>query len=370
MRGSTDSMDLDLLRHLTSLPALSGFEKPVADFICGRLAELGLETRVDTIGNVTAHIPGSGPRLMLIAHMDEVGFMVRKVYQNGFLAVQRVGGASQHALPGQLLHVWTDEGPLPGVVGVLPQHLARDVLPPPLDKVYIDVGASSREDAFALGIRPGTVITHAPTFELLNKKLICAKALDDRIGCYLLLRLAERWHNRRPECELWLAFVVQEESHLGRATLPVARAVKPQLAIGVDVTLAFDTPDLTDGQTDVALGEGPAIKVMDHLPGTLWGFLGHEGLRSHVENIAEKRGLPLQREIVVGLSTAVAPLPFAEEGIATAALSLPLRYSHSPVEVLHMDDVVAADNLLEALAGSTWPLDRILRSSPRGRRER
>ena len=156
---------------------------------------------------------------------------------------------------------------------------------------------------------------------------------------------------------------------MGRAILPVARAVKPQLAIGVDATLAFDTPDLADGQTDVALGEGPAIKVMDHLRGTLWGFLGHQALGAHLEEVAAKAGLPLQREIVVGLSTAIAPLPFAEEGVATAALSVPLRYSHSPVEVLDVDDVVAADSLLEALVGSPWPVDRILGSGPRGRGE-
>jgi putative aminopeptidase FrvX len=195
-------------------------------------------------------------------------------------------------------------------------------------------------------------VTFRPAFEALNGRL-ASKALDDRLGCFILLQLAHRLQAHPAQCEVLLAFVTQEETRL-QGAVPVASHLRPDWALGLDATLSFDTPDLPNGQTEVRLGGGPAIKIMDHLRGMGLGFVPHLGLRRHIEAVAAAVDIPLQREVVIGLSTAAAPLPFLGAGLPVAAVSFPLRYSHSPVEVADAGDADATLQLLEAVVRSPW----------------
>jgi putative aminopeptidase FrvX len=342
------SDDLELLRALCAAPGVPGFEAPVAQVIRERLSALAIETTTDAIGNVTAHLAGVGPRALLFCHMDEVGLLVRRITPDGFLLIERVGGASHDALLGQRLDLWTEHGALPALVGVLPQHVSNGKPAPGLEQMYIDIGANSSAEAEAMGVQVGSPLTYRATFEVIHERLVSAKALDNRLGCYVLLRLAEALQWRSLPMAVYLGFTVQEETRLAGA-IPLANRLRPDWAVGVDATLAFDTPDLHDGQTDLALGQGPAIKVMDHVRGAMQGLIAHPGLRRHIEGLARQHGLPFQRELVIGLSTAATPLPFVGEGIPTAAVSIPIRYSHSPVETADLRDVRDTCRLLEAL---------------------
>lgn len=347
----------DLLSELSAAPGVAGFEQPVSSLICNKLAALGVSADIDGLGNVVAHIAASpatvgAPTLLLVAHLDEVGYIVRKIRDDGFLLLERVGGASVHTLPGLRLTVWTEGGAIDGVVGALPQHLAGRVEGVNLTQMYLDIGAHSRDEALAMGAQVGCAITHHAVCGELNGR-VYGKALDDRLGCLILLNLAARLTCQPPACNVYLSFVVQEETRL-RGAVPVVNRVQPHFAIGVDATLAFDTPDLPDGQTDVRLGGGPAIKVMDHLRGQGQGFIAHVGLRRHIESVAARRRIVTQPEVVVGLTTAATPLPFLGAGLPSAAVSFPLRYSHSPLEMADWGDVDSTVALLAEVANEPW----------------
>ncbi|HSV86526.1 MAG TPA: hypothetical protein VLH85_08115 [Levilinea sp.] len=344
--------DLNLLAELCALPGVAGFEQAVCRRLQQTFSELGIATRRDRIGNLVAHLPGEGPRVMLFAHMDEVGLLVRKIHPQGFLYVERLGGTSPHTLPGKKVLVWTEPGPLPGVIGALPMHLAAERPSGALENMYIDLGAHSRQRVEQLGVAVGQPVTFAGELIHLDSCL-ASKSLDDRLGCWLLVELARCIKAQPAKCDLHLAFLVQEEN-VFYAGLPVAQAVQPDYAIGVDATLAFDTPDLKDGQTDLHIGGGTVIKVMDRLRTSGIGFVAHPELRAHLERLATENGLPFQREIVIGLSTLASMLPFAGSGLPVAAVSFPLRYSHSAIEVCDRSDIETTGALLELAVRQPW----------------
>ncbi len=142
------------------------------------------------------------------------------------------------------------------------------------------------------------------------------------------------------------------------AGVPVANSIQPDWILGVDGTLSFDTPDLANGQNTVALGAGPVFKVLDRIRGAGQGMVSHQGLRRHLETLARTAGIPFQREVVIGITTAVTPLPFAAAGIPTAAVSFPLRYSHSAIEIAGIDDIRARAGLLEQAVRSPWQYEK------------
>jgi putative aminopeptidase FrvX len=350
--NNTPAPDLHLLAELCALPGVAGFETPVAKRLQQVFEELGIESRRDRIGNLVAHIPGDGPRVLLFAHMDEVGLLIRKIHPNGFLFIERLGGTSPHVLPGKKMLVWTPNGPIAGVVGAIPMHLTADRPQPGIENMYIDLGVSSRERAAELGVEVGQTATYAAEFLQLDGCL-AAKSLDDRMGCNLLVDLARRVKENPAACDLYLAFLVQEEN-VYYAGLPIVNTLQPDYAIGVDATLAFDTPDLENGQTDLHLGGGTVIKVMDRLRSSGLGFVAHPELRAHLEWLAKENQVPFQREIVIGLSTLAALMPFAGAGLPVAAISFPLRYSHSSLEICNLFDIQATAKLLELAVHQPW----------------
>jgi len=340
------------LENLCASQGVSGFESPVTDVILRCFQRKNIETRVDKIGNLIAHVPGNGPRVLLLAHLDEPGYLVRKILPDGFLQVERVGGAAWNALAGQHVIIQTEQGEVPGVVGLTPPHIAAGEMPADIGKLFVDIGARSLLGAQSLGVEIGSPVTCKPLFQVFQGQ-VAAKSLDDRAGCALLVHLAEEVANSELPCDLYLAFVVQEENLLLGAQ-PVAFDLKPDWILGVDATLTYDTPDLGNDYSDVSLGLGPAVKIMDHIRGRGQGFIAHTGLRRHIERLAEAECIPLQREIAIGITTAAAPLPFVNSGFPVAAISFPLRYSHSPAEVANLKDLEQTLHLLLAVVRSPW----------------
>jgi endoglucanase len=337
------NLDLDMLSALCDVPGLPGREASVSAVIKHYLPS-DVETSTDALENLVAHIPGKGPKLLFMAHMDEVGLLVRGITNQGYLNVERLGGISIRNLPGSRMQLWTDNGHILSQVGTLPQHLDNS-LPLELKDVYIDIGAETRQQAKNMGVQIGDALTWYSPLQKMGETLISAKALDDRLGCFILITLAQYLCAEELENDIYLAFVVQEETMLSGVTT-VVNQIKPDFVIGVDGTLTFDTPDLAKEQNEIFLGKGPALKWMDAIRGKLAFFVPDFQLTKNIRKLANSHEIPLQDELVVGISTALMPIPFCNTGVRAAALSFPLRYHHTPVEMADLRDI---ENLISLL---------------------
>lgn len=339
--------DFQLLKQLSDMQGVSGREGKVREIIHTSIKSNVDEIHIDRLGNLVAHIPGKGKRVMIVAHMDEVGLIVQRIMPNGFLQVERLGGMSLRALPGSRLSLWTDRGCLPAYAVIKPQHLDGfekfDI-----SKVFIDVGASSKEAIIQMGIRVGDVLTWDSPLRTFGNDRISAKALDDRLGCYILIQLTKQLNPQDLHCDLYLAFTVQEETML-TGGVSVARAFSPDIIVGVDGTLTFDSPDIEGQQCDLRLGAGPAIKWMDAIRGKLACFVPNYKIAEKIRMIAQQANIPLQDEVVTNISTAITPMQYAGDGAAAVALSIPIRYHHTPIETANVHDVKNMISLLNSI---------------------
>lgn len=340
--------DIALIKTLVNTPGVSGRESLVADVIKDALPQTGWQIAVDAIGNLTARKPGDGKRILFIAHMDEVGLIVRRITRDGFLKIERLGGISLHTLPGSALDLWTDQGRIDALVGAEAAHLVNgNSQALASDALFVDIGASSEEEVRSLGVNIGDALTWKSDLCMLPHDRIRGKALDDRLGCFALIKLAEMFADEALDADITLGFVVQEESMTFEAA-PIIHSIDPEIVIGVDGTLPFDTPDVDEPQSDIQLGKGPCVKLMDAIRGKT-AYLPDWNLTKAIISFLDGKGYPYQSEIVVGLSTALSLVPFMNNGISTACLSLPIRYHHSAVEMADLNDLEHLINFLWAL---------------------
>jgi putative aminopeptidase FrvX len=351
----------DALKDLVMLPGLSGHEERVARYLKGALAPFTDEVRVDQTGNLIATVRGTaatGPRVMIFAHTDQLGFVVRKLEADGFLRLERLGGIPEKVLPGTPVLVETEDGgTVPGVIGLKAHHATpaeEKYAVTPYAQLYVDLGAASDAEVRALGIEVGCPVVYEPRFADLAGGRISATSLDDRGGCAALVELARRLAARRPEATVHLVGSVQEEFNL-RGAMLAAAALKPDLAISVDVMIAGDTPDLKD-RSDLKLGGGPILGLYSfHGRGTLNGTIPHPALSRLVREVAAQAGLPLQRSATLGILTDSAYVQLVGEGIPSVDLGFPARYTHTPVETCALDDLERLVDLLEGVVGALKP---------------
>jgi putative aminopeptidase FrvX len=347
----------ELLTELMLIPGLAGHEERVARAIAAHLDRIGLVHRSDRLGNLIATIDGDPelPSVMVFAHMDQMGFVVRKVEPSGLIRLERLGGVPERALPAQAVVLATDAGDVPGVIGIkshhatLPDEKYRVV---PYAELAVDAGFASRADAEAAGIDVGTPVTYLPRALELAGGRIAGTAIDDRAGCAALLELAAA-RSGRAGPTTHLVWSVQEEHNL-RGVLPAATWLAPDIAIQVDLVLACDTPEMAS-RGDVALGAGPAISLYSfHGRGTLNGVIPHPALVDLVEATAAATGTPLQRSAHVGALTDLSYIQFmGAEGVACLDVGVPVRYSHQATEVVDPADIEALVGLLDGV------LDRV-----------
>jgi putative aminopeptidase FrvX len=317
---------------------------------------MGLDSHIDRLGNLISTVEGDPalPAVMVFAHMDQLGFVVRKVEADGLIRLERVGGVPERALPAQAVLLCTRRGDLPAVIGNKSHHATAAeekfrVVPYP--ELAVDAGFASRAEAEAAGVRIGDPVVYLPRVLDLAGGRIAGTAIDDRAGCAVLLALADRLTLRQGGPTVHLVWSVQEEFNL-RGVVPVARALAPDIAIQIDLVLACDTPDMAH-RGEVALGVGPAMSLYSfHGRGTLNGLIPHPALVRHVEAVAEGAGIPLQRSAHTGALTETSYVQLEGEGIACLDLGFPMRYSHSALEVADVADLEALVDLLDAaLAG-------------------
>ncbi|WP_324716557.1 M42 family metallopeptidase [Carboxydochorda subterranea] len=350
-----------LLRDMAMIPALSGHEERMARYLRDAIAAYADEVQGDPAGNVVATFRGTdprAPRVMVFAHMDQLGFVVRRIEDDGFLRVERLGGIPEKILPGTPVLVETEDGDtVPGVFGNKSHHAT----PPeekytvtPYRELYVDVGATSAAEVRALGVEIGCPVVYEPRFQVLQGGRVSGTSLDDRGGCAVLVGLAERVSRSRSAATLHLVGSVQEEFNL-RGAMLAAAALQPQVAISVDVMLAGDTPDMK-GHSDLRLGGGPVLGMYNfHGRGTLNGTIPHPLLARLIREAAGRLGMPLQRSATVGILTDGSYVQLVGTGIPSVDLGFPVRYTHTPVETCQLSDLEQLITLLEETIRSLGP---------------
>ncbi|MDH3967557.1 MAG: M42 family metallopeptidase [Rhodospirillales bacterium] len=343
----------ETLSALMMIPGLSGHEDRIRRHIRARLEDLGIASRSDRLGNLIATLEGdrAAPSVMLFAHMDQLGFVVRKIETDGLLRVERLGGVPERALPSQAVLLCVAEGrDLTGVIAnkshhaTTPEEKYRVV---PYAELYIDTGLSSAEAVAAADVAVGTPAVYLPRVLALADDRVAGTSVDNRAGCAVLLELAGRLKEQEGLPTVHLVFTVQEEFNL-RGALPAAQVLQPDIAIQLDLVLAADTPDMR-GRSDVKLGGGPAISLYSfHGRGTLNGVIPHPAMVRLFEETARAESLPLQRSVHMGALTDLSYVQLAGEGAASIDLGFPIRSSHSSLEVCDLKDLEGLARLIAA----------------------
>lgn len=321
-----------LIQKLTETFGPSGYEEAVRALILSEVEPLAKEVRVDTLGNLIVRKgtkAEGGKRVMVAAHMDEIGLIATHIDTNGFVRFTTIGlRNTRHLLGG---HVRFTSG-VRGIIGSEKSEKNNEIQP--VEKLFIDVGATSKE---ACPVRMGDVAAFERPFVDLGARLV-AKSLDDRAGVAVAietLRKLEEGPN-----EIYFAFTVQEEVGVRGATVS-AFGIDPQIGLAIDATSTGDTPNSV--RHEVALGKGPAIKVKDSQ------MLADPKVVAWMERTAGRAGIPTQREVFISGSTDARAIQLTRSGVPTGGLSLPCRYVHSPSEMMDYSDVENAVSLLTGL---------------------
>ena len=325
---------LELIQTLNAAHGPSGDEGGIREKLAELARPLADEISTDTMGNLIVRKLGSGPRVMLCAHMDSIGFIVTHVEENGFLRVGRLGGISPKEA------AYTPVRFAGGVRGVIVPEEKADFGKLKLDECYVDIGAKDRETALKAVAVGDTMIYDSPCF--INQGKVVSPYLDNRISCAILLKVLEEME-LCPN-DLYVVFTVQEEVGL-RGAKPAAWAVDPDYAVVVDVTDVDDTPGSEKCGT-VRLGKGPAIKIMDS------SVICHPDMIQKLESQAKALDMPTQRDIMRAGGTDAGVMHTTRIGVRTGGVSVPCRYIHTPVEMADLQDARDCAKLLCAFVQS------------------
>ena len=354
--------DWSLLEALCGIHAVSGREDAMTAYVRDFIRPLVDEVSVDNLGNVVGILKGSqypDYRLMLQAHMDEVGLIVRDITSDGFLFIERIGGIPEKSLLGQRVDVLTDDNRLlPGYIGTKSHHTTQPdekYKVPNIHEMFVDLGLRSREAVERAGVQVGDPLAYHPNYHRLGDGVICSKALDNRVSVFALLEVLKSLAEKRPPCTVVFSFTVLEEFSI-RGSLPTVVATEPDAILSLDITIATDTP-IDEPLHPVVMRKGPAVKMMDfHGRGTLGGLFSSPKLRRFVERVAKQEDISLQREVIIGVITDPAfQLYVGSKGYVIAGLSVPQRYSHAPIQMCHESDIVETIRLVEAVARAFTP---------------
>lgn len=324
----------DLIQTLTAAHGPSGNEGGVREVIARLAAPYAQEITTDTLGNLIVHKPGQGPKVMLCAHMDSIGFIVTHVEEEGFLRVGKLGGVA----PVEALY--TPVRFQNGVRGVFVKEEKAEDKGLKLDACYVDIGAKSREEALSMVQVGDTAVYDSPTF--CSRDKVVSPYLDNRIACAILLNVLEGL--KETPNDLSLVFTAQEEVGL-RGARTAAWTIAPDWVLAVDVTDVDDTPG-TERCGTVQLGKGAAVKVMDS------SVICHPQVVQTLERLAKEQDIPVQRDIMRAGGTDAGAVQAARLGVLTGGVSVPCRYIHTPVEMASLEDAQRCVQLLSAFVTS------------------
>ena len=328
----------ELIQTLTSAHGPSGDEGDIRDTIRALATPWGGEISVDAMGNLTVHRPGPGKKLMLCAHMDSIGFIVTHIEKEGFLRVGKLGGIA----PQEMLY--TPVRFRNGARGVLVKEEKADFGKLKAEECYVDMGAEDEAQARERVQLGDTLVYDAPASACGDA--VISPYLDNRVSCAVLLQVLEKLPRELPN-DLYCTFSVQEEVGT-RGSKTAAWAVQPDYALAVDVTDVDDTPGSERCGT-VQLGKGAAIKVMDR------SVICSPEVVKELELTAGEGSIPVQRDVMRGGGTDAGSIQISRSGVKTGGVSVPCRYIHTPTEMVRLDDVRAAVELLSAFVQRELP---------------
>ncbi|MEB7462590.1 M42 family metallopeptidase [Staphylococcus succinus] len=327
-----------LLKSLTNVDGIAGHEMDVKALMHDYLEPVSDEIVEDNLGGIFGKKSATNgtKTLMVAGHLDEIGFIVTKIDNEGYLKFTPIGGWWNQVMLSQKVTITTDDGrKIRGIIGSKPPH----VLSPEdrkknvdMKEMFIDIGVKSKKEAEQYGIEVGNMVTPYSEFETLaNQKYLTAKAFDNRYGCALAVDVLQNLKNEAIDVNLVSGANVQEEVGL-RGAKVAANKIKPDLAIAVDVAVAYDTPGMSGQVSDTALGNGPVVIIMDA------SNIGHVGFTKHIKAVAQKHNISIQLDTTAGGGTDAGSIHVANEGTPTVSIGVALRYMHSNVSVLHTDD--------------------------------
>ena len=327
---------IDLLKKLANAPGVSGFEGDVRNIITNELENYVDEITIDNLGNLITSKKGKddGKKIMLAAHMDEIGLMIKYIDKNGFIKFTKIGGISDQTLLNHRVLIHTAKGKVPGVIGSKPPHLMK---PEDRKKVVkhedmvIDIGAGSRKEAEKL-VSVGDPITLKQEFTQLANSMLTGKSFDNRVSCAIIVEVMKRIESA---ATIYGVGTVQEEVGLKGAKTSAFR-INPDMAIALDVAVAGDHPGIKEGEAPACAGKGPVIVLTDASGN---GIITHPKVKELLISTAEAKEIPYQLIVSEGGTTDATAIYLTREGIPSGVLSPAVRYMHSPVEVVNLKDI-------------------------------
>ncbi len=341
------------MEEMIRVPGVSGFEDDIREYIRDKVEGLGLKAREDNIGNLITTVGTSGPHVLFVAHMDELGLIVSKIDNDGSIRIRKVGGIDDRTLVGRVVEIKTQKGIVTGVLGLKPPHLMTD-----LDDrkkvviwqdVRVDVGTRSKKETERLGIRVLDPMVFKKDISYITPDIVCARGVDDRAGCAILLDALEKLKDRKLPLKITFVWSVQEEIGLKGAKV-VGFDLRPDYVFAVDTMTTTDAPQMGDVFERVMIGSGPALRMFDN------AAIASPKLRKMIEEVAKAGKIPLQYGTGGGATDGAAMQDF---GSLMMPLGIPMRYTHSPTECASIRDMENTSKLMVKIA------ERIAKDSKR-----
>lgn len=345
---------LTMLKALTDARGISGNEREAREVMEKYITPYATDVYTDNLGSLIAKKVGdeTGPKIMIAGHLDEIGLMVTRIDDKGFLYFQTIGGWWSQVMLAQRVTVMTSKGDLVGVIGSKPPHImpaeARKK-PYEIKDMFIDIGATSREEAESFGVRPGD--SAVPYFEfqqMKNEKLLLAKAWDNRIGCAVAIEVLKQLKDVEHPNVVYGVGTVQEEVGL-RGAKTATNTINPDIGIAIDTGIAGDTPGISAKEADSKIGEGPQIIIYDA------SMISHKGMREYVLETAESNEIPYQYATIAAGGTDSGAIHLTANGVPALSIGIATRYIHSHAGILHQDDF---DNAVKLIVEVIKGLDR------------
>jgi putative aminopeptidase FrvX len=325
---------VETLEKLSNACGVAGRENEVRDLMKEFLKPYVDKIEEDRLGNVIGIKKGKkdAPKVMLAAHMDEIGLLAKTISKEGFLQFTKIGGIDDRILLAQKVIVYTEKGPLHGIIGSKPPHIQKEEERKKIityDQLFIDIGAENQEEARKMGVRIGDPISFDIKFAKVGKEIVMGKAFDDRVGCAVMIEAMKQL--KKTECTVYAVGTVQEEVGL-RGAGTAAFGVYPDVGIAIDVTVAGDMPRVRETEAPIKLRKGPSITVADS------GLITHPKVLRLLIDAAEENKIPYQLETGLPGSTDAARISLTREGVPSGVISIPTRYIHSPTALLSLKD--------------------------------
>jgi len=325
---------VETLEKLSNACGVAGREEEVRRLLREFLKPYMDEVKEDKLGNVIGIKRGkeNAPNVMLAAHMDEIGLLVKTISNDGFIQFMKMGGIDDRILLAQKVIVHTEKGPLHGIIGSKPPHIQKEderkkVLT--YDELFIDIGAESREEAKQMGVKIGDPVSFDVKFAKIGNETVIGKAFDDRVGCAVMVETVRQL--KEIKCTLYAVGTVQEEVGLRGATT-AAFGIYPDVGIALDVTVAGDVPGVKEFEAPIKLRKGPSLTIADY------GLITHPKVLRLLIDVAEENKIPYQLETGLPGSTDAARISLTREGVPSGVISIPTRYIHSPASLLSLKD--------------------------------